>query len=152
MFCKPLLISTLLSLGVFVQGCAQEHKPREKTSAPEGFSLSADSHFQVKADWDLPLKSGGEGTNEVVLTFLTRNEAAPQSVTLQEFHPRMPFMGNHGTDEETQAFVAGDLPGSIKVTGIYFNMPGAPGEWVVTLTAVVDGFVDEIKIPVPEVL
>lgn len=142
-------------LAVLTLAACGKPEKAEKHSAvvlPDGFGLSAAQKFQLKADWVLPLRAGGGGNNEVSLAFLTANGVVPSAATVEEFHPRMPQMGNHGTDEGTQAFSAGPEPGSVRVSGIYFNMPGAAGEWVVTLRASVDGVADEIKLAVPEVL
>jgi hypothetical protein len=142
----------LLVLALAACGKAEKTQEGLAVVTPDGFGLSAERMFQVRADWVLPLRSGGDGTNEVSLAFLTAGGAIPAAATVEEFHPRMPQMGNHGTDEATQAYQAAAEPATVRVTGIYFNMPGAAGEWVVTLHASVDGVSDEIKLAVPEVL
>ncbi len=107
--------------------------------------------FHIKADWKLPLICCDAGEQEVALTFLKEQGAIPNKVVIKEFHPRMPKMG-HGTDESTQSYHQVDSTTNvIKVSGIYFNMGGKPGGWVVNITAEVDGSEDKISLSLPEV-
>ena len=115
-----------------------------------GFWLGAGESFLVKPTWKLPLICCDDGEQEVTLEFLKGDSSVPQTVVINEFHPRMPKMG-HGTDESTQSFEATDQPNVLKVTGIYFNMEGEPGGWVVTMIVTVDGVTDSIELPLPRV-
>lgn len=136
---KILVFASALFVSLCTTGCGEKSSKKEEKS------------FSVKADWTLPLVAGGDGINEVTLTFARDGGAKPSSVELRAFHPRMPMMNNHGTDEDTQVFHKTDDASVVRVTGIYFNMPGAEGEWVVTLTAAVDDLVGDVKLSLPAV-
>lgn len=117
---------------------------------PEGFIASKNKLFYVRADWNLPLQSGGDGTNEVNLHFIYPDSTPIKTPLILGFHPEMPTMG-HGTDESTQTFSL-IAEGNIQASGIYFNMPGWEGGWIVILKVLIDDQEDSINLSLPEVL
>ena len=132
-------------------GGKDKNRNDKSNEALAGFSLSKAKIFQVKAEWAMPLKAGGNGDNSVLLTFLDSAGAPGVSTKLLAFHPRMPAMG-HGTDESTQVILNAEAtPNVVTVSGIYFNMGGSAGEWVVDLNVEIDDTVDISQLSVPNV-
>lgn len=72
------------------------------------------------------------------LSFADGRRCAADSLTDVEFHPKMPTMGNHGTNEREQKLLPAE-EGALKVInleGVRFSMGGP---WVVEVSAKVNG-------------
>ena len=147
--------SYLMALGLIcgTVSCGDDKDDGPEPTASKPGLVSEQAAFYVAPQWSDNLKAGVDATNSVELSFTTGPERTPaESVTVESFDPRMPSMGNHGTNKTKQSLRQTDTgKNTWIVEGLVFTMGGEAGEWVVTIEATVNGKADTIKIPVPKV-
>lgn len=140
------LVASLLAILFLSVGCgSKDNNSGVKQEASEK------GVFNAAMTWNEPLKASKTETVSGVLTITRKDGAAPGSVEITGFHPKMPGMG-HGTSEQSQKLTLVEgTTNKFDVTGVIFIMGGAAGEWVVDIEATVDGEADTVTLPVPEV-
>jgi hypothetical protein len=117
-------------------------------SPHEGFTLSKNSSYYVKIQWQEPLKASTEA-HTAILSFLSPG-LTPAPITITQFKLLMPIMG-HGSIKSDEMIIKQDAatPYIWTASNIYFSMGGSAGQWVVDLETVSCSIKDSVRVPVP---
>lgn len=143
----PIVITSLLMFSA----CGSKSDSNSGASASSANAVESEQKvFYATMVWDEPLKAGTKD-QKGTLAFTDSHMVAASSVTVNGFRLLMPSMG-HGSYDGDQKYTAVEgSPDKVRVEGVYFTMGGAPGEWVVDVTATVNGTEDKVRLELPEV-
>lgn len=119
----------ILVLSSFIVSCG---KSDEKKSKAADKTIAVATDVTLTETWDHPPTSNTED-NAVELTL----NAADKTLEVTDIDPQMPTHG-HGTVKSHQKItvVNAQKPTTVRVTGVYFIMPGP---WVIDVMLKVDG-------------
>lgn len=111
-----------------------------------GDLISKHGLFVAKIEWSAQ-PVAGEPVNEAELKFFDEDGESIEA-ELIGFHPLMPAHG-HGANESTIRWTPDSGPAhEFQVSGVYFNMSAAAGQWVIKVVAAIDGVVDEMRVAI----
>ena len=109
---------------------------------------SENGSFWVSVNWSADLTAGSLANSAVVK--FTDAQQAPLAAELSSFKLFMPSMG-HGSIKTKEMILSKDSAqaGTWNVKNIYFSMGGGVDEWVVDITASVNGVADKVRVTIP---
>jgi len=111
-----------------------------------GSEISELGLFRVNLEWKA-MPVAGRAVNQAQLMIFDATGGVIDGV-LKGFHPWMPAMG-HGSNESAISWAPAAVAShSFDISGIFFNMGGAAGDWVIRLVVEIDGVEDQITVPV----
>lgn len=119
-------MSLLLTL-LLLNACSGSSKGR----SPEKKTVTEAADVTVTSEWD-HTPTANTSDNTVTLTF----DTGDRKIEIVDFDPHMPTHG-HGTVKTHQKIEAlNEESTQVKVTGVYFVMPGP---WVIDVFFLIDG-------------
>ncbi len=154
MRCFIQTLFALLFLNLSWTACGSHSSNPSTSSQPvvsEGSAPPLESEngtFWVSVSWSENL-TAGTLANSALVKFTDTNKA-PLAAELSSFKLFMPSMG-HGSIKTKEMVLAKDplQANTWSVSNIYFSMGGASDEWVVDITATVNGVSDKVRVVIP---
>lgn len=157
MFFLSKSVASFLFFSLFF-GCSDQERKKDDSHSPavatnvfdeESSTLSKNKHFSISIEWLKGPTVGFSKTNAALVTVANGERQLPSSVTDFTFLPYMTVHGHPGALKKMKVVKYEGLENVYHAYDWYFTMPG---QWDLTVTAVVDGKADEAVITLPNVV